>query len=108
VKFPDGYASNIGRCVNKLPSKILGMKSHDCHIFLHRLLPIAIRGYLTTKIRTTLIGLSSFFKQLCARTLKLDVLKQMKDDVVVILCKLEKIFPPAFFDIMVHLIVHLP
>jgi hypothetical protein len=43
-----------------------------------------------------------------ARTLKLDVLKQMKDDIVVILCKLENIFPPAFFDIMVHLVVHLP
>jgi hypothetical protein len=25
-----------------------------------------------------------------------------------ILCKLEKIFPPAFFDVMVHLCVHLP
>jgi hypothetical protein len=108
VKFPDGYASNISRCVNKLLSKISGMKSHDCHVFLQRLLPIAIRGYLTTEIRTTLIELSNFFKQLCARTLKLDVLKQMKDDIVVILCKLEKIFPPAFFDIMVHLAVHLP
>ncbi|XP_062156838.1 uncharacterized protein LOC133864501 isoform X3 [Alnus glutinosa] len=32
----------------------------------------------------------------------------MKDNIVVILCKLEKIFPPAFFDIMVHLAVHLP
>lgn len=27
---------------------------------------------------------------------------------MLILCKLEKIFPPAFFDIMVHLAVHLP
>ena len=25
-----------------------------------------------------------------------------------ILCKLEKIFPPAFFDVMVHLAIHLP
>lgn len=32
----------------------------------------------------------------------------MKDDIVLILCKLEKIFPPAFFDIMIHLAVHLP
>jgi hypothetical protein len=24
------------------------------------------------------------------------------------LCKLEKIFPPSFFDVMVHLVVHLP
>jgi hypothetical protein len=25
-----------------------------------------------------------------------------------ILCKLEKIFPPSFFDVMIHLAVHLP
>jgi hypothetical protein len=80
VKFPDGYASNIGRCVNKLPGKISGMKSHDCHVFLQRLLPVAICGYLTTEIRTTLIELSNFFKQLCTRTFKLDVFKQMKDN----------------------------
>jgi len=32
----------------------------------------------------------------------------MKEDIVLILCKLEKIYPPAFFDVMVHLAVHLP
>jgi len=32
----------------------------------------------------------------------------MKDDIPVILCKLEKIFPPAFFDIMIHVAIHLP
>jgi hypothetical protein len=66
VKFPDAYASNISRCVNKLPSKLLGMKSHDCHVFIQRLLPVAIRGNLTPKIRTTLNELSDFFKKLCA------------------------------------------
>jgi hypothetical protein len=32
----------------------------------------------------------------------------MKTEIPVILCKFEKIFPPAFFDVMVHLAVHLP
>jgi hypothetical protein len=32
----------------------------------------------------------------------------MKKDTVIILCKLEKIYPPTFFDVMVHLAVHLP
>uniref|UniRef100_A0A8R7TU01 DUF4218 domain-containing protein n=1 Tax=Triticum urartu TaxID=4572 RepID=A0A8R7TU01_TRIUA len=32
----------------------------------------------------------------------------MKKEIPIILCKLEKIFPPAFFDVMVHLAVHLP
>jgi len=32
----------------------------------------------------------------------------MKVDIVLILCKLEKIYRSAFFDVMVHLAVHLP
>ncbi|KAL3619539.1 hypothetical protein CASFOL_036600 [Castilleja foliolosa] len=32
----------------------------------------------------------------------------MKGDICLIMCKLEKIYPPAFFDIMVHLSIHLP
>jgi hypothetical protein len=108
VKFPDGYASNIGRCVNKVPGKISGMKSHDCHVFLQRLLPVAIRNLSTPEIRSTLTEFSNFFIQLCARTLKVDILKQMQDDIIIILCKMEKIFPPAFFDVMIHLALHLP
>ena len=32
---------------------------------------------------------------------------ELQEEVVVTLCLLEKYFPPAFFDVMVHLIVHL-
>jgi hypothetical protein len=34
--------------------------------------------------------------------------KRLKLKIPLILCKLEKIFPPAFCDAMVHLVVHLP
>jgi hypothetical protein len=36
------------------------------------------------------------------------MLKRLKVEIVIILCKLEKLFPPAFFDVMVHLAIHLP
>ena len=55
-----------------------------------------------------LTELGHFFKQLCCKTLKVQEVEKMKFDIVVILCKLEVIFPPAFFDIMVHLAIHLP
>ena len=35
-------------------------------------------------------------------------MEKLKWDIPLILCKFEKIFPPAFFDVMVHLAVHLP
>ena len=31
-----------------------------------------------------------------------------KDQLISILCSLEQIYPPAFFDIMIHLVMHLP
>jgi len=46
LSFPDGYASSISRCVKEAQCKVLGMKSHDCHVFIQRLLPTAFRPYL--------------------------------------------------------------
>ncbi|RVX00750.1 hypothetical protein CK203_026403 [Vitis vinifera] len=105
IKFPDGYAANISKRVN---GKILGLKSHDCHVLLQRLLPIGIRKFLRKDISTTLIELSCFFQKLCAKSLRIQDLEILEHDIVLILCKLERIFPPAFFDVMVHLLVHLP
>ncbi|CAL2239948.1 unnamed protein product [Prunus armeniaca] len=46
VKFPDGYDSNIARCVNVDGRKFTELKSHDCHVFMQRLLPVGIRHIL--------------------------------------------------------------
>ncbi|CAN6704652.1 unnamed protein product [Malus baccata var. baccata] len=40
--FPDGYASNIARCVNVDGGKLAGLKSHDCHVVLQCLFPEAL------------------------------------------------------------------
>ncbi|XP_073153431.1 uncharacterized protein [Henckelia pumila] len=32
IKLPDGYSSNIGNCVSLEDHKLIGLKSHDCHI----------------------------------------------------------------------------
>ena len=45
---------------------------------------------------------------ICSRTLRLSDLEKAQHDIVLILCKLETIFPLTFFDIMVHLVMHLP
>ncbi|XP_056698165.1 uncharacterized protein [Spinacia oleracea] len=46
LKFPDAYASNLSRCVNLQSCKLYGMKSHDCHLFMERLLPFALKELL--------------------------------------------------------------
>jgi hypothetical protein len=108
VKFPDGYAANLARCVDLEKCKVHGLKTHDCHILLQQVIPAALRGLVRKDIYEAIAELGNFFRQLCSKTLRVDVLHRMKDDIPVILCKLEMIFPPAFFDVMVHLAVHLP
>ncbi|XP_012849704.1 PREDICTED: uncharacterized protein LOC105969495 isoform X1 [Erythranthe guttata] len=107
VKFPDGYAANISRCVNIKDDKITGLKSHDCHVLLQRLLPVGLRGYLNKDVLDVITELACFFRQLCSRKLNLEVLDDLEKKIPVILSKMEMIFPPAFFDVMIHLAVHL-
>ncbi|XP_076936560.1 uncharacterized protein LOC143603730 [Bidens hawaiensis] len=108
VKLPDGFGSNISKSVTNNNFNITGLKSHDCHILMQRLLPIGVRGFLTKDIYTPIVDLCTFFKQLCSRTLLVDDMKKAKKAILLILCKLELIYPLAFFDIMVHLVLHLP
>jgi hypothetical protein len=81
VRVPDGYASDVSRCVNLKACTIVGLKSHDNHILMQQLLPTALRGSLEKKVVKPLIELSA--------------------------CKLEQIFRSGFFPIMVHVVIHL-
>lgn len=108
VKFPDGFASNLIKNVTDNDTKITGLKSHDCHVIMQRLLPVGVRAYLRKDIADTIIEVCNFFQQICSRTLNVSDLEKAQDHMVLILCKLERIFPPAFFDIMIHLVLHLP
>ncbi|XP_028122444.1 uncharacterized protein LOC114319615 [Camellia sinensis] len=108
VKSPDDYAANISRLVNERNGKLGGLKSHDYHVLIQQILPIEMRGDVNKEISKTLFELGSFFQDLCSRTLRRNELEKLEEPIVRILCKLEKIFPPAFFDVMVHLAVHLP
>nr|XP_043619647.1 uncharacterized protein LOC122591444 [Erigeron canadensis] len=108
VKLPDGFGSNFKHKVTDNDTQITGMKSHDHHIMMQRLLPIGARAYLDKNISTLIIELCQFFKQLCARNLMSSDMEDAKDKLIKILCALEQILPPSFFDIMIHLVMHLP
>ena len=58
-------------------------------------------------VYTAVTELCNFFHDLCARTIRVSELDRLQTDIILILCKLERIFPPAFFSVMVHLVVHL-
>ena len=107
VRVPDGYASNISRRVHLKERKISGLKSHDDHILMQQLLPIALRGSLPSQVTRPLIKLSCYFCEICSKTLTVPDLENLEKDIAVTLCELEKIFPPSFFTVMVHVVMHL-
>ena len=87
--------------------KLQGLKSHDCHVLMQQLLPIAIRYVLKKHVKEVVIRLCLFFNLPCSSVVDVSTLKNLQAEHVVTLCLLEKCFPPFFFDIMIHFIVHL-
>ena len=73
---------------------------------MQQLIPLAVRGTLLDKVSSVLIEFCSFFQGLCSKSPKVDELELFEGKVALILCEIEKNFPP-FFTIMVHLVIHL-
>ena len=87
--------------------KIYCLKGHDHHVFINQFLPFAIRGFLLKNVYEPLIELSMFFWNLREKSLTQEELDILQRQIPYTLRKLEMVFPPAFFDIMVHLVIHL-
>jgi hypothetical protein len=108
VRVSDGYASNISRCVRLNDRMMSVLKSHDCHVLMQQLLPIALRGSkLPSNMVKVLVYMSTFFRGICETTLMPEALDQLQDHICITLCHMEQIFSPSFFTSMVHVVVHL-
>lgn len=59
----NGYNSNISNCISLNDCKIMGLKSHDCHVLI-LLLPVALRELLPKGLRNTIMRLCSMFNTL--------------------------------------------
>jgi hypothetical protein len=49
-----------------------------------------------------------FLSQIFAKAISKNRMEKLEKEIPVLLCKLEKIFPPEFFNPMQHLIIHIP
>ncbi|KAL6350674.1 hypothetical protein AAG906_028127 [Vitis piasezkii] len=90
LKVLEGYCSNFRNLVSMEDLKLYGLKSHDYHTLMQQLLPVALRSLLPKH-----------------KVVDVSTLDKLQNELVMTLCLLEKYFPPSFFDIMIHLMVHL-
>ena len=76
--------------------KLIGLKSHDCHILMQQLLPVAIHGILPKYVRHTITQLCSYFNSMCSKEIDSHKLDELEEEIMVILCQLEMFFQHLF------------
>jgi hypothetical protein len=107
IKVPSGFSSNIKGIINMSEKKFQNLKSHDCHVIMTQLLPIALRGLLPENVRVPIVKLCAFLNAISQKVINPLTLQNLQKDVVQCLVSFELVFPPSFFNIMTHLLVHL-
>jgi hypothetical protein len=69
---------------------------------------VMFRDYFNDNLRKIFAELSYFCREICAKQVSKLMMQKLEKEITVLLCKMEKIFPPGWFDAMQHLLVHLP
>ena len=107
-KTPTGHCGNFEKLVNMEKKKLQFMKSHDWHVLIQDILPACIRGLLPEGPRVAIIRLGHCFKRLCAKVIRRRDLVLLHNYVAETVALLEVHFPPGFWNVMPHLLLHLP
>lgn len=105
LRTPTGYGSVFSKHLCK--SKYSGLKSHDYHCLIQQIIPVVSITLLQPFEKTTLIRLGKCLNRICARVVDKNELSALRLYVAETMCYLEVCFPPSFFDIMQHSLVHL-
>ncbi|XP_073365533.1 uncharacterized protein [Aegilops tauschii subsp. strangulata] len=69
MKVPSGFSSNIKGIINMAEKKFQNLKSHDCHVIMTQLLPIALRGLLPENVRVAIVKLCAFLNAISQKVI---------------------------------------
>jgi hypothetical protein len=86
--------------------KFTNLKSHDCHVLMTQLLLVALRGILPENVRLAIVKLCAFLNDILQKAIDPNNIIKLQNDVVQCLVSFKMVFPPLFFNIMTHLLVH--
>jgi hypothetical protein len=74
---------------------------------MERILPNMFWGYFDDVVWMVLVELSYFYRYLCAKEIMVEMMEKLEKEILMLLWKMEKFFPPRFFNSMQHLLIHL-
>jgi hypothetical protein len=84
-----------------------GYNSHDCHVMMMVSLTIAIWAIKPVHIKVIITCLCYFFNTVSQKVIGHKDLDDLRAYMIETMCMLEMCFPPSFFDIQQHLMIHL-
>src|SRR5436190_1233098 len=88
VRVPTGYSSNIKNLVSMKDLKLVGMKSHDCHVMMTQMLPIAIRCIKPDYVKLAVTRLCHFFNAIAHKVIDPTELSALNIEIAETLCLL--------------------
>ena len=105
LKTPIGYSSDLGKHLRK--KNFGSLKSHDYHVLMQQILPLALRDLMQVGPRMAVMRMSKVFRRICTKVYNPAEFESLEAEVAKTMSLLEMEFPPSFFDIMTHLPYHL-
>jgi hypothetical protein len=69
---------------------------------------VTFYGYFNADLWKIFTELSYFYRQIYAKQASKAMMQKLEKEIMVLICKMEKIFPSGWFNAMEHLLVHLP
>jgi hypothetical protein len=91
----------------RINGEMKGMKSHDYHLMIQEIFPLCMQHLMVKGCRMAMIHLWCVFLKTFAKIVDPTIIGELKKKVAMTLVLLEQEFPPLFFDIMTHLLIHL-
>ena len=82
IKVPSGFSSNVKGIINVAEKKFQNLKSHDCHMLMTQLLPVALRGILPPNVRLATVKLCAFLNAISHKAIDPTDLAKLQNDVV--------------------------
>jgi hypothetical protein len=86
---------------------LTGCNSHDCHVMITVFLAIAIRAVKPVFLKMVIIRICYFFNVISQKVVDCVELARLQLFMSETQAQLEMCFPPLFFDIMEHLMIHM-
>jgi hypothetical protein len=67
-------------------------------------MPVLFCGYFNPDLWKMFAELSNFYRHICAKQVSM---QRLEKEIAMLVCKMETIFPPGWFNAMQYLLMHL-